>query len=104
MGIIAIPEVDDLLVVKHIQGLFLFDSRRIKCYNLNLIAPEQVNLEKGYDLNQAWPFSEHIQIVKDSITKKVILLEIIGSHKNIRLAKIDISDIINAVKLLRLEE
>ena len=36
MGIIKVPDLDDLLLVKHIQGIFLVDVRRFKIYNLSL--------------------------------------------------------------------
>lgn len=36
MGIVKVPDVDDLLLVKHIQGIFLLDVRRFKIYNLSL--------------------------------------------------------------------
>ena len=93
-GVIAVPECSDLYFIKHQNGLFLFETRKMRVYNLQKV----VNQVEG------WSFSQLVQIAYDKISGQYTLLSVEGNKPNFSLKKYNVTDLINSFKLMRLEE
>ena len=62
------------------------------------------NLQKLANQIEGWSFSQLIQIAYDKISGAYTLLSIEGKKPEFKLKKYNVTDLINAFKLMRLEQ
>lgn len=152
------PGIEDLHMVKHAHGIFLYEVRKKKVYNIQLSQFNHEKFEKNqkelkqaqqkkvkpnifypirgskkrkfepsgsddeeeeedsapvgetpiisnYDtISDGWSFSEFAYIHYDNLTKSYALLVLEGRAPAFKINKYDMTDVINAFKLMRLEE
>ena len=56
------------------------------------------------DISEGWSFSEFVHIHRDHLTKTYTLIVLEGRRPLFTLVKYDMTDVVNAFKLMRLEE
>jgi len=146
-GVRKVPGIEDLHLIKHAHGVFIYEVRKNKVYNIQLsklcksadkqhqksqplvhqqqadqVQKQQETGQKDRDdedrlpvseaptastyetISDGWSFSDLLHIHRDQLTQSYSLLVVEGRQPVFRVNKYDITDIINAFKLMRLEE
>ena len=69
-----------------------------------ILVGEEIAESKYDQLSEGWSFSEFVHVHLDRLTKCYSLILVEGRKPLFKLNKYDITDSINAIKLMRLEE
>ena len=69
-----------------------------------MLVGEEIAQSKYDQLSEGWSFSEFAHVHHDRLTKSYFLLVVEGRKPAFKINKYEISDVINAIKLMRLEE